>query len=48
MKALMTIFQSIGVIAVLILLYAVLLVGCEKKIIFHPAKFPYPGRPRLL
>jgi uncharacterized protein len=40
MKALMTIFQSIGVMAVLILLYAVFLVGCEKKIIFHPAKFP--------
>ena len=40
MKALMTIFQSIGVMALLVLLYAVLLVGCEKKIIFHPAKFP--------
>ena len=40
MKALMTIFQSIGVMAVLVFLYAVLLVGCEKKIIFHPAKFP--------
>ena len=40
MKALMTIFQSIGVMAVLMLLYAVLLVGFEKKIIFHPAKFP--------
>jgi fermentation-respiration switch protein FrsA (DUF1100 family) len=40
MKALMTIFQSIGVMAVLILLYTVFLVGCEKKIIFHPAKFP--------
>ena len=36
----MTIFQSIGVMVVLFLLYAVLLVGCEKKIIFHPAKFP--------
>ena len=40
MKAVMTIFQSIGVMAVLMLLYAVLLVGFEKKIIFHPAKFP--------
>jgi len=40
MKALMTIFQSIGVIAVLTLLYVVLLVGYEKKIIFHPDKFP--------
>jgi uncharacterized protein len=40
MKALMTIFQFLGVMAVLILLYAVFLVGCEKKIIFHPAKFP--------
>jgi uncharacterized protein len=39
MKALMTIFQSIRVIAVLTLLYVVLLVGCEKKIIFHPDKF---------
>ena len=36
----MTIFQSIGVMALLVLLYAVLLVGCEKKIIFHPAKYP--------
>ena len=40
MKALMTIFQSIGMMALLVLLYTVLLVGCEKKIIFHPAKFP--------
>ena len=40
MKALMTIFQSLGVMAVLMLLYAVLLVGFETKIIFHPAKFP--------
>ncbi len=36
----MTIFQSLGVMAVLFILYAVLLVGCEKKIIFHPSKFP--------
>ncbi|MEK9629355.1 MAG: alpha/beta hydrolase, partial [Nitrospinota bacterium] len=36
----MTFFQSIGVMAVLFVLYAVLLVGCEKKIIFHPAKYP--------
>jgi len=36
----MTIFQSIGLMAALILLYALLLVSCEKKIIFHPAKFP--------
>ena len=36
----MTIFQSLGVMAVLLVLYAVLLVGCEKKIIFHPSKFP--------
>ena len=54
MKALMTIFQSIGVMALLFLLYAMLLVGCEKKIIFHPAKFPeavkkagYPRDPDL-
>jgi fermentation-respiration switch protein FrsA (DUF1100 family) len=40
MKALMTVFQFIGVMAVLMLLYAVLLVGFEKKIIFHPVKFP--------
>ena len=40
MKVPMTIFQSIGVMTVLILLYALLLVGCEKKIIFHPTKFP--------
>ena len=40
MKALMTIFQSLGIAAVFFVLYAVLLVGCEKKIIFHPAKFP--------
>ena len=40
MKVPMTIFQSIGVMTVLMLLYAVLLVNCEKKIIFHPAKFP--------
>ena len=40
MKVPMTIFQSIGVMTVLMLLYAVLLVGFEKKIIFHPAKFP--------
>ena len=40
MKSVMTIFQSIGVMVVLILLYALLLVACEKKIIFHPAKFP--------
>ena len=36
----MTIFQSLGIVAVLFILYAVLLVGCEKKIIFHPAKYP--------
>ncbi len=40
MKAAMTIFQSLGVMAVLFVLYAVLLVGCEKKIIYHPSKFP--------
>ena len=40
MKAVMTIFQSIGVMTVLMLLSALLLVGFEKKIIFHPAKFP--------
>ena len=36
----MTIFQSLGVMAVLFVLYAVLLVGCEKNIIYHPSKFP--------
>ncbi|MZG53360.1 MAG: alpha/beta hydrolase [Nitrospinae bacterium] len=36
----MTIFHSLGVMAVLMVLYAVLLVSCEKKIIFHPSKFP--------
>lgn len=36
----MTIVQSLGVMAVLFVLYAVLLVGCEKRIIFHPSKFP--------
>ena len=40
MKVPMTIFQSIGLMTVLMLLYALLLVGFEKKIIFHPAKFP--------
>ena len=36
----MTIVQSIGVMAALFVLYGLLLVGCEKKIIFHPSKFP--------
>jgi uncharacterized protein len=40
MKVPMTIFQSIGLMTVLMLLYALLLVGFEKKIIFHPTKFP--------
>ena len=36
----MTIVQSIGVMAVIFILYGMLLVGCEKIIIFHPSKFP--------
>ena len=36
----MAIFHFLGVTAVLFLIYALLLVGCEKKIIFHPSKFP--------
>ena len=36
----MTIFHVLGVTTVLVVLYAFLLVGCEKKIIFHPSKFP--------
>ena len=40
MKEVMAIFHFLGVTAVLVLIYALLLVGCEKKIIFHPSKFP--------
>ncbi|MBC8282786.1 MAG: alpha/beta hydrolase [Nitrospinae bacterium] len=39
MKSVLTIFQSLGIVAVLFILYEVLLVGCE-KFFFPPAKYP--------
>ncbi len=36
----MSLVQTVGIILLVLILYAVLLVSCENKIIYHPYKFP--------
>ncbi|MFQ5449361.1 MAG: alpha/beta hydrolase [Nitrospinaceae bacterium] len=36
----MSILQTVGLILLVLFLYAAVLVGCEKKIIYHPLKYP--------